>query len=193
VEGPAVSFLTRTLLDLYENLIPFNTYRINCNSFLRVFSRSGRGVEGPGVPGTNQFAVFNHALGQRASAVRAFVVQGANDPVDIGDTKCPRAGVEFPGCSRTRQLPLRADPDQCAHGSVFAAVGLPGAIGLPGGHPGGLFVRKIARLLLHSVRKDVVSPFAQGFVVDRYGGTLMSFVAHIAEHTLHRLIVLRSD
>src|ERR1700733_10442316 len=76
-------------LDPNENLIPFNTYRINCNPFLRVFSRPGRGIEGPGMPGTNQFAVFDHALGQRASPVRAFVVQGADDAVDVGDAKCP--------------------------------------------------------------------------------------------------------
>jgi len=75
-------------LDPYENLFPFNTYRINCNSFLRVFSRSGCGIEGPRVPGTNQFPVFDHALGQRASPMWAFIVQGADDAVDVGDAKC---------------------------------------------------------------------------------------------------------
>ena len=76
-------------LDLHENFFPFNTYGINCNSFLRVFSRSGRGIEGPGVPGTNQFAAFDHSFGQRASAVGTFVVQGANHPVDVGNTERP--------------------------------------------------------------------------------------------------------
>jgi hypothetical protein len=81
-----------TLFDLsdpHKNLIPFNTYRINCNPFLRVFSSPGRGIEGPGVPGTNQFAVFDHALGQRASPMGAFVVQGADDAIDICNAKCP--------------------------------------------------------------------------------------------------------
>ena len=76
-------------VDLYENLIPFNTYRINCNPFLRVFSSPGRGIEGPGVPGTNQFTVIDHALGQRASPMGAFVVQGSDDAIDICNAKCP--------------------------------------------------------------------------------------------------------
>ena len=75
--------------DPNENLFPFNTYRINCNSFLRVFSRSGCRIEGPGVPGTDQSTVFDHALGERASPMGAFVVQGADDAVDVGDAKCP--------------------------------------------------------------------------------------------------------
>jgi hypothetical protein len=44
---------------------------------------------------------------------------------------------------------------------VFAAVGLPGAIGFPGCYPGSLFICKIARLLFHSFRKDVVGPFLE--------------------------------
>src|ERR1700689_4311165 len=63
---------------------------------------------------------------------------------------------------------------------IFAAVGLPGAIGLPGCRPGSLFVCKITRRLLDSFRKDVKGPLAKGFVIDRDGGTLLSFVAHKA-------------
>ena len=76
-------------LDLDENLIPFNTYRINCNPFLRILSSPGRRIKRPGVPWTNQFPVFDHALGQRASPMGAFVVQGADNAVDVGNAKCP--------------------------------------------------------------------------------------------------------
>jgi hypothetical protein len=76
-------------LDPHENLIPFNTYRINCNSFLRVFRSPGRGIEGPGVPRTNQFAMFDQALGKRTSAVGTFVVQRANYAIHVGDANCP--------------------------------------------------------------------------------------------------------
>ena len=37
------------------------------------------------MPGTNQLAVFDHSLGQRAAPVRAFVVQGPDYPVYVGD------------------------------------------------------------------------------------------------------------
>ena len=41
------------------------------------------------MPGANQLAIFDHPLGQRASTVRAFVVQSADYPVDVGNTQCP--------------------------------------------------------------------------------------------------------
>ena len=44
---------------------------------------------------------------------------------------------------------------------VLAAVGLPGAIRLPGCYPGSLFVCKIARLLFHPFREDVIRPFLE--------------------------------
>jgi len=36
-----------------ENVFPFNSYGVNCNSFLRVGGGSSGGIEGPGMPGTN--------------------------------------------------------------------------------------------------------------------------------------------
>jgi len=58
-EGSAVLFC------LYpdENVLPFYSYGVNCNSFLRVLCGSCGRVEGPGMPGTNQLAVFDHPLG----------------------------------------------------------------------------------------------------------------------------------
>ena len=50
-------------LHLNENVFTFNSYGVNCNFFLRVLRGSGRGIEGPGMPGTNQLAVFDHAFG----------------------------------------------------------------------------------------------------------------------------------
>src|SRR6202008_3485910 len=79
---------------------------------------------------------------------------------------------------------LSADFHQCTHGLIFAAVGLPSEIGLPRGSPRSLFVWKIARLLFNSFRKDIERPLAESLAVDRHGGTLLSFVAHTAEHTL---------
>ena len=43
---------------------------------------------------------------------------------------------------------------------------------------------KITRFRLDSLGENVVGPFAEGFLVDGDGGTLLSFVAHTAEHTL---------
>ncbi len=36
---------------LHENVFSFDTYRVNCNSFLRLGSGSCRRIPGPGVPG----------------------------------------------------------------------------------------------------------------------------------------------
>ena len=38
------------------------------------------------MPRANQLAIFDHPLGQRASPVRTFVVQGSDHPVEVGDT-----------------------------------------------------------------------------------------------------------
>ena len=89
---------------LNENIFPFDSYGVNCNSFLRVLRGSCRGIEGPGVPGTNQLAVFDHPFGQRTTAVGAFVVQGPDYPVDVGNAERPGACTELLGLSRSRQL-----------------------------------------------------------------------------------------
>jgi hypothetical protein len=68
--------------------------------------------------------------------------------------------------------------------SIFAVVGLPGPITLPGCRPSGLLILKIARLFLNSFRKDVEGPLTENFVVEWHSRTLLSSVAHIAEHTL---------
>ncbi len=96
-------------------------------------------------------------------------------PPALNSLASPRAAI----------APLAADPDQFTHRAlIFAAVGLPGAIGLPGGNPGRFLVGKIAGFFLNSSRKDVVRPGARGFLVEGCCRALMSFVAHAAEHTL---------
>jgi hypothetical protein len=67
--------------------------------------------------------------------------------------------------------------------SIFAVVGLPVPIALPGCHSSGLLIWKISRLFLNSFGKDVEGPLAESFVVKRYGRTLLRSVAHVAEHT----------
>ncbi len=37
------------------------------------------------MPGANQLTFFNHPFGQRATAVGAFIVQGPDYPVDVGN------------------------------------------------------------------------------------------------------------
>src|SRR5205085_8868649 len=61
---------------------------------------------------------------------------------------------------------------------------LPRTKGFPRRQTRTLFIRKITRRLLDSFRKDIKRPLAEGLVVDGHGGTLLSFVAHTAEHTL---------
>jgi hypothetical protein len=53
----------RENLDPNKNLFSFDSYGINCNFFLRVLRGSCGRIEGPGMPGTNQFAVFDHPFG----------------------------------------------------------------------------------------------------------------------------------
>jgi hypothetical protein len=72
-------------LDLHKNFFAFDTYRINCNSFLRVRSGPGGCIEGPGMPGANHFALFDQPLGQRPAPVGTFVVQRPDYPIDVGD------------------------------------------------------------------------------------------------------------
>jgi len=87
---PAYSLNSRTLgglgaLNLHKNRFTLNSYGVNCNPFLRVVGGPGRGVEGPGMPGANHLAVFNHPFSQRAPMVRTLVVQGTDHPTDIGN------------------------------------------------------------------------------------------------------------
>src|ERR1700722_15029747 len=107
--SPAAQARFSTGLDADENSFPCNSYGIHCNSFLRVFGSPRRGIERPGMPGANQLAAFDHPLGERASPVRAFIVQRPNYPVDIGNTQCSRASAVFPGLSGMRQLALSAN------------------------------------------------------------------------------------
>jgi hypothetical protein len=50
-------------LDPHENIFSFNNYGVNCNFFMRVLRGTCGGIEGPGVPGTNEFAIFDHPFG----------------------------------------------------------------------------------------------------------------------------------
>ena len=69
-------------------------------------------IERPGMPGANQFAALNQALGQRTSPVRAFAVQGPDHPIDVGNTQRSRTGTELPGLSGLGQVTLDADLHQ---------------------------------------------------------------------------------
>jgi hypothetical protein len=67
------------------------------------------------MPRAYQFAIFDHALCQRASPMWAFAVQGPNHSVEVGDTQCPWASTEFPRLARAWKLALRADLHQSTH------------------------------------------------------------------------------
>jgi hypothetical protein len=69
--------------NLNENLFPFNTYRINCNSFLRAVGSPGCGIKSPGVPRANQLPFLNHSLGERAAPMGTFVIQGPDHPAYV--------------------------------------------------------------------------------------------------------------
>jgi hypothetical protein len=66
--------------DPHENLFPFNTYRINCNPFLRAVGSPGRRIESPCMPRANQLAFLDHSLGERAAPVGTFVIQCPDHP-----------------------------------------------------------------------------------------------------------------
>jgi hypothetical protein len=61
--------------------------------------------------------------------------------------------------------------------SVFAAVGLPNAVSLPGSRPGRLLVGKIAGFFANPIRKDVERPFAPA-LIERGRGPWVSFCLH---------------
>jgi hypothetical protein len=52
------------------------------------------------VPGTNNFAIFNHALPERASAMQAGVIHRADFAVHVGHTDGFVATRKFPGFIR---------------------------------------------------------------------------------------------
>src|SRR5271155_2787280 len=95
--------------DLDQHIPALNLYRINRNPSPRSPSLARLRVPLPAMPGTNNFASRDYALAERAAAMQADVIHGADFAVYVGDADGLAAAGEFFGLVGGGEVGLGGD------------------------------------------------------------------------------------
>lgn len=92
-------------LDFDEHVAVFDFQRIHGNFRVRVVSGFPcLWIPGPGVPGADHFAILDHALAYRATAMKAYIVHRGEDAIHVGHADGLVAAWELLGLVGAREV-----------------------------------------------------------------------------------------